>query len=151
MCHMTRRLALLLLVLVGLAVTPYPRSPAAAGCVAPELIIGGDPGSRQQPVELRRGQQVTVDGRYFHDGCDDTGGGDAFGCTTEDREPTPPMRDIELVLMERQSDASGIPLAVADADAGDEASWTFTVPADAPLGRGVLRTQTSGALFVRVS
>ncbi len=137
--------------LVGLAVAPLPSGPAAAGCVAPELTIGGDHGSRQQPVELRRGQEVTVEGRFFHEGCDDTGGGDTLGCTTEQPEPTPPMEDVELVLLERQSDAAGLPLGVADANAHDEATWTFRVPADAPAGRGVLRTQTSGVLFVHVN
>lgn len=137
--------------LSGLAVAPYPSSPASAGCASPQLSVDGDLGSRQRPVELRRGDEVTVEGRYFHDGCDDTGGGDAFGCSTDQPEPEPPMQDVELVLLESKTASEGLPLAVTDADEDSKATWTFTVPDDAPVGRGILRAETSSELYVRVS
>lgn len=138
--------------LSGLALAPYPSTPASAGCVAPQLSVAGDLGSRQRPVELRRGDEVTVDGKYFHDGCDDTGGGgDSLGCTTEEPEPEPPMQDVDLVLLEKRSGSEGLSLAVTDANEDSRATWTFTVPEDAPLGRGILRAETSGDLYVVVS
>ena len=146
-----RRVVGLLLVLSCVALAPYPSSPSAAGCAAPQLSVGGELSTRQRPVELRRGSEVTVDGRFFHDGCDDTGGGDAFGCSADEPEPEPPQTDVELVLLERSADVEGVSLSVADADEAARATWTFTVPADAPLGRGVLRAGTSDELYVLVS
>jgi len=151
MGDMRRGVVGLLLVLAGLAVAPYPSSPAAGGCVSPQLSIAGKLSSRQSPVELRRGDEVTVDGRFFHDGCDDTGGGDAFGCSTDEPEPEPPQQDVELVLLEKPADPEGVSLSVADADEEANATWTFTVPTDAPLGRGILRAGTSSDLYVLVS
>jgi len=140
----------LLLVLGGLAVAPFPSAPAAAGCVAPELSIAGDRSTRQQPIELRRGDEVTVDGRFFHTGCDDTGGGDSFGCTADEPEEEVPMDDIGLRLLEKPASTDGPVLGTADADDESRASWTFTVPLDAPTGRGVLRTASSDPLHVVV-
>ena len=134
----------------GLAVAPFPSSPAAASCVAPQLSVAGDLSSCQEPIELRRGDEVTVDGRYFHDGCDDSGGGDSFGCSSDEPELEPPLQDVELEFFEKAASTDGTVLGAADADDESRTSWTFVVPADAPLGRGVLRAAFSDVLFVVV-
>lgn len=118
--------------------------------MAPELSIAGDRSSRSQPIELRRGNEVTVDGRFLHEGCDDTGGGDAFGCTAEEPEPEIPLQDVELELLEKATSTDGTVLSTADADDESKASWTFTVPLDAPVGRALLRAAFSDPLHVVV-
>jgi hypothetical protein len=148
---MPRRLAVLLLVLLGLAVAPYPSSPASADCAAPQLSIDGEYSSRGDPIELQRGDEVTIEGRYFVDGCNDTGGGGAFGCSQDEPESTPPQQNVELQLLEKRSSATGISLGRADADGDGRATWTITVPSDAPTGSGVMRAGTSSELYVTVS
>jgi len=93
---------------------------------------------------------VTVDGRRFIDGCDDTGGGDAFGCSTEEPEPEIPVEDARLELLESAASEDGLVLGEADADDAGRVSWTVTIPADAPLGRGVLVAAFSEGLHVVV-
>jgi hypothetical protein len=133
-----------------LAVAPLPSTPAAAGCAGPQLSVGGDFGGRDSPVTLHRGEEVTVDGRYFVDGCDDTGGGDAFGCSEDEPEPEIPVEDARLELLESDASEDGLVLGEADADDAGRVSWTVNVPADAPLGRGVLRAAFSDGLHVVV-
>jgi hypothetical protein len=120
----------LLLVLGGLSAAPYASSPAAADCGGPQLSIDGasayDPATS---VPLRRGDEVTVEGRYFVQGCDDTGSTGSLGCSPDD-EPDP-MSDIELRLV---GTGASVALGVEDANADGLASWTFTVPETAPLG-----------------
>ena len=133
-----------------LVLAPLPSSPAAGSCAAPQLSVGGDFGGRDSPVTLHRGEELTVDGRYFVDGCDDTGGGDAFGCSEDEPEPAVPLEDAQLELLDSARSTSGLALGVADADDHGRIAWTVTVPADAPLGRGVLRVTRSGDLYVVV-
>ena len=71
----------LMTALVGLAVVPLPTSPASAGCVAPWLSFDGDYPASDERVPLMRGEEVTVLGRAFRDGCNDTGSpSGGFGC-----------------------------------------------------------------------
>lgn len=135
---------------MAVALAPFPSTPAVAGCAGPQLSVAGDLGSRRAPVELQRGDEVTVDGRHFVDGCDDTGGGDAFGCSTEEPEPEIPVHDARLELLESAGSTDGLVLGEADADDAGRVSWTVTVPVDAPLGRGVLRAAFSDDLHVVV-
>jgi hypothetical protein len=136
--------------LTALALAPLPSTPAVAGCAARELSVAGDLGSRQSPVVLVRGEEVTVDGRRFIDGCDDTGGGDAFGCSTDEPEPEIPVEDARLELLESAAGEHGLVLGEADADHAGRVSWTVTIPVDAPLGRGVLVAAFSDGLHVVV-
>jgi hypothetical protein len=136
--------------LAAVVVAPYPSTPAVGDCSAPQLSVGGDLGSRKTPVVLHQGAEVSVDGRYFVDGCDDTGGGDVFGCSHDEPEPEPPLQDAELELLDSTRSEHGLVLGVADADDRGDISWTVTVPADAPLGRGVLRAAVSSDLYVVV-
>lgn len=95
---------------------------------------------------LARGEQVRVEGRGFVDGCDDTGGGDAFGCTHDEPEPVIPRADVELRLSSgavQAENAPGVVLGRADAGTADDdrlgqVVWTVVVPTDAPPGRALL-------------
>ena len=67
-----------------------------ASCVAPELILGdGFRGSREAPVATV-GSEVELKGEMFFDGCDDTGGGSAFGCSDESEGDTGPSQDMQV-------------------------------------------------------
>jgi hypothetical protein len=151
MCHVPHRVVGLCVVIAALALAPYPSSPSVAGCVAPQLSIGGDQSSREHRIELRRGDQVTVDGRFFHEGCDDTGGGDAFGCSADEPEQEIPLDDVELLLLENPASTNEIGLGITDADDESRTSWTFTVPLDVPVGRAVLRAAFSDPLYVVIA
>ena len=121
--------------LLGLAVAPFPASPAAADCAGPQLTIDGeqahDPATA---ISLRRGDQVTVDGRYFVQGCDDTGTSGGLGCSPDNEAV--PMHDIELRLV--PGSGTAVSLGMEDANEAGGTSWTFTVPDDAPLGAAQL-------------
>ena len=145
---------LALAVLLGLlAAAPYPQAPAVASCAGPTLEVEDAPAV---PVVVRRGEQVTVTGRGFVDGCDDTGGGSAFGCSGDDeREIESPLADIELVLLQGQPTMTQTSLGVADAGSAEDGelgqvTWTFTVPEQQPLGPAVLKTEGSEPLRIRV-
>lgn len=148
-----RRLLLSSAVLLGVAVAPYPQSPAHASCAAPVLQVSGSDGV---PVLLRRGERVTVTGQGFVDGCDDTGGGSVLGCSGHDsRGTTAPLTDVELVLVQGQPVTTQTSLATSDAGdaSGGELghiAWSFTVSAQQPLGPAVLKTEGSEPLRVRV-
>lgn len=61
---------------------------AQASCAAPYLTLGD--------LAVSAGSPLTVEGRAFVEGCDDTGGGDAFGCSTDEGETEVPMEDVLL-------------------------------------------------------
>ncbi len=120
-----RRL-LLPALLLGLAVAPFPQQPASADCGGPTILAEG--------LDLRRGEEVTVGGRSFVDGCRDmmTCSG-VLGCSRcEYTDPPPaPMRDVELRLEQGRRSWS---LGTADADDAGEATWVVNVPEDARRG-----------------
>ncbi|WP_121253659.1 hypothetical protein [Nocardioides ferulae] len=140
-------------VMLAAAVAPFPQQPAAASCAAPSLEV---PGAARTPVVLHAGERVTVTGRGFVEGCDDTGGGSVLGCSGGDEgETEEPMSDVELVLLHGRPTPTQVSLAVADAGTADDGrlgqvTWTFTVPADQPLGPAVLKTEGSEPLRVRI-
>ncbi|MBZ5737627.1 hypothetical protein [Nocardioides mangrovi] len=141
---MSRTLIALLLGLTGLAAAPFPSSPAAAGCAGPQVVVPGVDVARDRPV-LTRGSEVTVRGRYFLDGCDDTGGSSAtLGCTTDDEgETVQPSRDVELRL-------NGELVGTADADEDGRITWTFTVPVDLPVGPATMDSYSGDEIRVRI-
>jgi hypothetical protein len=145
----------LLTALLGLAVVPYPAAPATASCAAPWLSFDGDFPGRGR-VEVVRGEELTVQGRGFVEGCDDTGGGSAFGCSGEDvRELEKPLQDVELVVLQGQPTMEQTPLAVADAEGAVDdhlgwITWTFIVPASLDPGPAIIKTEGSEPLRVRV-
>lgn len=140
-------------VLLGLATAPFPQPPAHAECAGPTLKVQG---MEEEPALLHRGEQVTVMGRGFVNGCDDTGGGSGFGCSgNDDGEIESPMVNIELVLLQGQPTMKQTSLALSDAGTAADGqlgwgTWTFTVPTHQPLGRAVLKTEGSSPLPIRV-
>lgn len=147
-----RRRLLASAILLGLAFAPYPQPAAHAQCASPSLKVQG---ADESPALLHRGDQVTVTGRGFVDGCDDTGGGSAFGCSGEDGETEVPLDDIELVLVRQRPVLHQTALGVSDAGSAEDGqlgwvTWTFTVPNGHPLGRSSLVTEGSSRLPVRI-
>lgn len=132
------RLSFLLLVaaLGGLAVAPFPKTPASASCTGPYFEVA-------EGLVLERGTTVTVEGRGFAEGCSDSMGCEVGpGCDDceYDDPPERPMTEVALVL--RQGNRTW-ELAVDDAgSAADDrlgwTSWTFEVPADVKPGRARL-------------
>jgi hypothetical protein len=122
--------------------------PARASCPAPQLAIGKY--GALTPVVLRARDSTTVTGRYFVDGCNDTGGGtvSSFGC--DDRvEPPPrtPLTQIELTL--RQQGRTWV-LGTSDADEDLNARWAIVVPADVRPGRATLAAGPSETLVLTI-
>jgi hypothetical protein len=149
-----RTLLSLLVVILGLSITPYPGAPAAASCAAPSLSLDGHEPSRKR-VELVRGRQVTVVGRGFVNGCADSGDGTStFGCSGDD-EGKEPRRDVELLILQGRPPQQQSLVGVTDAGSADDgrlgwASWTFTVPEHLELGPAHLTADTSGPLRIRI-
>lgn len=139
-----RSLLVMLMCLAGLSM--LPGSTSSASCAAPSLALAG---SDQPRPAVRRGAEVTVTGRDFIDGCDDTGGGSVFGCAEEDAEVEEPMTDLDLVLRHGRP-RQVVVLATADADSSGAVTWTFVVPLDAAPGPAVLRADTAQPLPVRI-
>lgn len=144
--------------LLGVAVVPYPDSPAAASCAAPSLAIDGKE-TEQRRIPLVPGEEVTVTGRGFSTGCDDTGEQSVIpGCSGDDEsdeEPVEPMQDVELVVLQGRQDPEQTSLAVADAGTAEEnelgqVTWTFVVPDTLAPGPAVLKTVGSEPLPVRI-
>ncbi|HSX67466.1 hypothetical protein [Nocardioides sp.] len=112
-------LALLTATLVP-ATTATTAVRAAADCAAPMLDV-------TPSTELPRTAEVTVTGRYFKDGCQDTGVCTGYlGCQRCDYGPEPkPQQDLTLKL---RQDGRTWALATTDADDSGKASWTFRLP-----------------------
>jgi hypothetical protein len=124
------RFVLLVLLLAAAIAAMQPATPTAADCAAPTLDLAPQ-------ASLLRGEKVTVTGRHFRDGCNDTGVCTGFlGCQRCDYgPPVEPMRDVELVL--RQAGRSWS-LGSVDADATYVATWTFELPPNVRPGRARL-------------
>ena len=119
---------------------------APAGCVGPELRVRDaaaettEPGAAtDQPprvVTLRAGQQVSVRGRYFFVGCNDTG--TSTGCSSTDPEPMPPAKDVDLTIT--QGDRSWV-LGTADAGPAKgsyRVRWDVQLPVELEVGDATL-------------
>jgi hypothetical protein len=97
---------------------------------------------------------VSVDGRGFVDGCQDsTSCSGAGGCSRCSEDPPPqPLRDVALEL---QQGGRTWHLGTADAGAADEqrlgqVTWTFAVPDGVHPGRARLAADGAMPVPVRV-
>jgi hypothetical protein len=147
----------LLAALAGLAVVPYPSSPASASCVAPWLSFDGEYPAADARVPLVRGEEVTVVGRGFREGCNDTGSSSGvFGCSGEDMgEEETPLQDVELFLVQQRPTLLQVSVGVEDAGTADEGrlgwvTWTFTVPETMRLGGARFSSEGAENLEVRI-
>ena len=140
----------LLVTLLGLfALTTWPSAPevASASCAAPYLELERD--------TLKRGASVTVEGRAFTHGCQDSMGCTAgLGCDScEYDEPAPiPMQDVSLRLVQG---ARTWRLDTANAAAGPSGdagwiTWRFIAPPDAEAGRAQSVPDNGEPFVVRI-
>lgn len=135
---------LLVAMLLGLALAPFPQPPAYASCAGPMLDLP------RRPV-LERGTTTTVEGQAFVDGCRDTMSCSAVpGCShcEYDDPPPRPMQDVNLRL--RQGDRTWR-LATADAESrGGRVTWTFEMPPGVRAGPARLVADMAGPVRIRI-
>jgi hypothetical protein len=123
-----RRSAVALLVLT--AVTFVPVGSASGSCVGPQLQVRNGAGT------VRVGTAVEVRGSWFHNGCSDTGGGSAFGCSSSGGDGQTPMKHVTLILEQGQHRWQ---LGTADATTENgQISWQVTIPLGVHEGRATL-------------
>lgn len=146
---MRLRFLVLLAGLFGLALAPYPSSPAVASCAAPYL-------KDVEPRVLERAGHATVEGRAFADGCQDSMSCPAIpgcgSCEWDDPPPTP-LRDVELRLVQggrswRLGTADG---GTAEDDRLGWVTWTFDLPRGVQAGRARLLADGAEPLTVRIT
>lgn len=101
-------------------------SPSQASCAAPQIEVS--------PTPARPGAPITVTGKYFADGCNDTGGCSSGLCTTtcEQPAPEPPLTGLSVELRRA---ATVLDSVTVDADERYRIAASLTVPTDAPPGR----------------
>jgi hypothetical protein len=126
-----RRYLALVAILLGLCSLPFPQLNAAASCAAPYL-------KTNDMMVLERGTTVSVEGRAFVDGCQDTGScTEQLGCSHCDYgEEETPLNDVPLTLVQGERRWQ-----LGEADAGKASdnrlgwvTWTFDTPDDARPG-----------------
>lgn len=151
-----RRSRIVVFALVGLTLVPaWDR--ASASCAAPSLEVVGQQGV--SAVVLRPGEEITVRGRHFLDGCNDTGPGESdMGCSGSDEaanDRVPSMEDVELFIQHGSTKVSQIKVGQADAGTADtdrygRIEWTFRVPMQLPSGPAVIMASSSEPLDVTI-
>lgn len=137
------RFFFLVAAMLAAGLAPYPQ--AAASCAPPSLLV--DAGTT-----FERGAEVTVDGRGFVDGCQDSMScSSGFGCDhCEWDDVETPREDVALRLVQGQRSWE---LGVVDAGTAEDnqkgwVSWTFEVPPAAAPGRARLEADLSPAVRV---
>lgn len=130
--------ALGLVVLAATVIVPVKG--ASASCAAPQLGLAGTPTSA---VQL--GHPLTVRGRGFVHGCDDTGSGTTGGCAPGPGETETPIGGVRLLL---RQDGRTWRLGTADAGTAQHnrlghVSWRVRIPGGAHPGPATLRAGTA--------
>ncbi len=146
--HVRRSFLLLIAAMLALAVVPFPQTPAAASCAAPHLKI-------TEEHVLKRGATVTVEGRSFADGCQDSMSCSAgLGCDScqYNDPPRTPMEDVGLRLVQRDRTWN---LGVADAGTAENnrlgwVRWTFRLPTGAMPGPAKLLPEHAEPVRIRI-
>ena len=113
--------------LVAALLGSWPQSRAVASCVGPTLAVGpvAPEGTAQPPAAVELAAVVTVDGEWFHTGCDDAGQGAGCGAPASEEAP---MRDVTLRLEQGTTSA-----VLGTSDAADRQDryairWRVQVP-----------------------
>ena len=143
----SRRFLLLVALLLGLAMLPYPGSPAVASCAGPSLEV-------HNGQVLERGASLLIEGRVFVDGCQDSMScSRGLGCDSCKYDDPPPraMDDVTLRLV--QGDRTW-ELGVADAEeSGDHlgwVSWPVELPRGVKPGPAMLEADPAPPVRVRI-
>jgi hypothetical protein len=115
---------------------PWPAERAAASCAAPSLQIGDD---TQRRVTIATSATVTVEGRGFVDGCDDSGGQTEWGCASDDVTQAP-SRDVGLSIRQgaQRWDLGSADAGTAEDNRLGQVTWSFDVPVRLAPGRATL-------------
>ncbi len=139
-----------LLVGLGSALLLGLTGPAAdASCVGPALALGRSTpeATTGRRVPVHRGEEITVSGGWFRNGCSDVYV--RSGCRTRPVEEETPLRGVRLQLVQGARHWT-----LGAADAGDRntryaISWRVRVPATARPGPARLEAQDA-VLRVRI-
>jgi len=138
----------LLALLLGLAVAPYPQQPAVASCAGPTVVDA-------EHLVLERGASTEVAGVGFVDGCQDSMSCSAVPgcdrCEYADPEPTPYV-DVRLRL--RQDGRTWL-LGTADAGTAEDGragqvAWRVEPPPGVRPGPARLLADHARPLTVRI-
>jgi hypothetical protein len=145
---MRRSSLLLTATMLGLAALPFPQTPGSASCAGPYL-------EDTERLVLQHGATITIEGRSFVDGCQDSMscsvGWGCDSCEYDDPPPTP-MEDVGLRLVQRDRTWS---LDVADAEAAENnhlgwVTWTFRLPAGVRPGTAKLLPEHAEPVPTRI-
>lgn len=112
---------------MGLIVAAFVPGRAAASCAGPFIEL--------QPEVAAPGDQLHIEGEFFLDGCNDTGGGSACNPIPAPPEPAPPMTGVRLEL---RRNGAVLDAVEVDADSSGRLQAELTVPEDAKAGRYVV-------------
>ena len=107
---------------LAVIVAAFVPQAASASCAAPEWDVDND--------RAQTGESITISGRFFIDGCNDTGSASWCGGPAP-QEPEVPMTGIRFQLL--GGDESVDAVTVSADEQGDVAA-TLTVPQDAKAG-----------------
>jgi len=125
---------------------------AGASCAGPTIVSitpearpAATPSGQTRPVVLHPGEAITVTGRGFIDGCNDTPGP---GCMGGGAVTQKAAHDVALVL-----NRSGSGTRLGQANAGDPATgysieWQVTLPTDLPPGSAQLTADAATARVI---
>ena len=122
-----------LMVVAGvLLLSTMTGTPASASCAAPEIEVSPESGAPSSSIH--------VTGKYFADGCNDTG--------PASQAPAPPQKGIHVSL--RQGDAE---FELGVVDAGPDYTFTLDaeVPSDASPGDAQISAVASGHVAATAS
>lgn len=126
---------------------------SVAACVEDTVVSGAPaceaPSLRVDPASVARGEELTLRGSAFMDGCADSCGVDE-GTGHQSCETASPHRGITVELLPDD----GQPVELTQVDADEDGAFTIevTVPADAPEGRASITTDvvSSGPVEVAI-
>jgi hypothetical protein len=127
-----------------LATAVLPVAGAEASCAAPYLQVGE---FEQRPV-LEAGSSVTVEGRAFVDGCNDSGGVAVVGCIAipeEETDTEAAMSDVTLSLRQgpRRYDLGTEDAGLAEDNELGQITWEITLPGNLRRGPAMLMAGTA--------
>lgn len=129
------------------ATAPWASGTASASCAAPYLRIGEDD---PHPV-VQREAPITVQGRAFVLGCNDTGSSTG-GCSAGQDPAEMPMKNVVLSIHQgsREWRLGSADAGTAENNQLGHVTWTVTMPTGLEAGRATLTADGSGPLMVDV-
>lgn len=128
---------LVLMAAAGLGVVaPQPSSASCAGSQLVPATTSG-PADTVPALVLHPGRSATVEGRFFHNGCEDSYSTGGCGRGKYD-DPQSPMQGVVLTLRQGEREWPLGSADAADRDRGYAISWAVEIPTEARPGPAVL-------------